>query len=68
MNKQELFYIETVHGCGIRAAANIDEAERNLDKEVGSDNWDVCEPATEGDISWVRSMGGCIPAVQTPGA
>jgi len=57
-----LYYIETVFGCGIRKAKNIQQARKNLKEEVGTYGQPtVCRKATKQDIKWVEAFGGYIP-------
>jgi len=61
------YYIETDYGCGIREARNIDHAQRNLLKEIGTHSAKrLCRKATQTDIEWVKGMGGAIPDKEAP--
>ena len=56
-----LFWIDTDVGCGIRSAANIEEARENAKRECGTAFFRSVRAATREDISHVGAMGGYIP-------
>ena len=55
------YYLETMQGCGIRCAANIQQARKNALVESGTFNFKSIRKATKRDIEWVRAMGGHVP-------
>ena len=55
------YYVETMQGCGIRSAANIQVARKSALAESGSSNFKSIRKATQSDVEWVRAMGGHIP-------
>lgn len=58
-----LYYIETGRGCCIRRARNVEQAERETLREVGTlEGVQLAREATKQDIEWVRGMGGYVPA------
>lgn len=60
--KLNLYYFESLIGCGIRIHSSLKQAEREILKEVGTWNGvQVCRKATQYDISSVKAMGGYIP-------
>lgn len=60
--KKTLYYFESDRGCGIRAARNLQQAEKEIIREVGEYGFERCRKATDQDIGWVKAMGGHIPS------
>jgi len=55
------YYVSLVGGiCGIRTAANLQQAKRNALREDGTNNVEYVRPATEEDVAWVTAMGGGV--------
>jgi hypothetical protein len=61
-----LYYINTGLGCGLRRAANIQQARADALREVGTyAGVKECRLATPEDISHVTRMGGYVPPPAT---
>ena len=61
MNKK-LFYFNTERGCGIRIGTDEQSVRDAITRSSGTDNRiRYVHEATEGDISYVKSMGGYVP-------
>jgi len=57
-----MYYAETSIGCSIIAAANINSARSQCQREIGTlQSIKLVRPALKKDIDWVRMMGGHIP-------
>ena len=57
------FYLETGLGCCLLMAEDAASARRTVLREVGTRHGvQVVREATQRDISWVRAMGGDVPA------
>lgn len=57
------YYVETMQGCGIRSATNIQQARKSALAESGTSNFKSIRKATKSDVEWVRAMGGYIPEI-----
>lgn len=57
-----LYYVETGMGCGIKCAADEDDARAKTLREVGTMvGVEEVREATAADINWVKKMGGYVP-------
>lgn len=57
-----LYYVSLYNGhCGIIGAVNLESARQEARWSSGSDNVRSVRPATQGDIDWVKAMGGRVP-------
>ena len=57
-----LYYFESDLGCGLRKFANLQQARKQIVREVGIANRpEKIQKATKDQINWVEGMGGKVP-------
>lgn len=57
-----IYYVEAYGGnCGLRFAKNIQQAQADALREVGTDNFKSVTVATKDQIARVKAMGGFVP-------
>lgn len=57
-----MYYVTAYGGrCGLMMARNLEHARSKALREVGTNNFQSVEKATEQQIAWVEAMGGRVP-------
>ena len=57
-----IVYFESGLGCGVRESKSLEQAKREILREVGTDEGvTLVQKATDENIDWVRAMGGFVP-------